>query len=394
MRIVVLENRPSSYFGGQELSLVDVTQGLAEKGHEIIFLHVTDGDLLERYRKFSARVLRVGGGYSVSKTGRLRSALQFIGSVFSVPRGADTVVYANQYLDSLFAAALAAWQGCPFVCHLRLPPPDIFCGQYRLGISRANRLIAVSNKTRQDYVARGFKADAVDVVYNGIAADRFPLLKDRETARRDLGLPAGSFVVVYAGRMHPVKGVHDLIDAFAGLLRFHPDSRLVLSNQPGKPDEALDAYRKELEQRVVTLDLERKVHWIDHSKDVARLFGMSDAVVLPSVWSEPFGRVLIEAMACGVPALGSRVGGIPEILSESFSAFTFAPGSPDDLSRLLCSLVGWREKDASMAARCRAYVERQFPIYKTVDGVEISLSRALQDYRSGRRVPVVEGALR
>ena len=59
MRVLVLENEPSSKRGGQELSLLDVCQGLAARGHHIELLHTADGNLLERYRSFSDRIDRV-----------------------------------------------------------------------------------------------------------------------------------------------------------------------------------------------------------------------------------------------------------------------------------------------------------------------------------------------
>ena len=123
------------------------------------------------------------------------------------------MIYANQYLDSLFGRLLAWRFQRPFVCHLRLPPPDVFCAQYRWGMAGPVRLIAISNQTREDYVARGFRRDRIDVVYNGIAVDAWQPHLTRSEVRSRLDLDAKAFLAVYAGRLHPSKGVEVLIDA-------------------------------------------------------------------------------------------------------------------------------------------------------------------------------------
>src|SRR5205814_351843 len=76
------------------------------------------------------------------------------------------------------------------------------------------------------------------------------------------------------------------------------------------------------------------------------------------------------AMSCGVPALGSRIGGIPEVLSPDFSSFLFSPGAAEEIAQLLEGLKGWREKDPALGERCRNYVKGHFGMQEAINGIE------------------------
>ena len=126
--------------------------------------------------------------------------------------------------------------------------------------------------------------------------------------------------------------------------------------------------------------------WSPAQSDVVGPLHAADVVVVPSVWAEPFGRVIVEAMATGRPAVASRVGGIPEILTGEFERFLVEPGDAGVLTLALESLVGWQEREPALADRCRAHVRDHFSLDRVVEGVERSLSAAAGEIRGrGRR---------
>jgi glycosyltransferase involved in cell wall biosynthesis len=296
-------------------------------------------------------------------------------------RSAPDVIYANQYLDSLFGR-LAAWRfGRPFVCHLRLPPPDIFCGQYRWGMAGASRLIAISNRTREEYVARGFHRERIDVVHNGIAAEAWNPKTMRSDVRARLDVKPDAFVVVFAGRLHPAKGIDVLIEA----LPLMPANVEVLIAGREIPDARKEESGVVLRRQAAALGVSARCHFLGHVDNIAELYHAAHATVLPSVGSEAFGRAVIESMACGTPVVASRIGGIPEILTGEFSDYLFPPGDHRALARKLTSLVGWPKRDPDLARRCRDHVVRNFDIGRTVDGVEGSLERSVAEWRAGAR---------
>ena len=389
MRLLVLENEPSSRRGGQEKSLLDVCRGLAARGHRIELLHTADGDLLDEYRAFCARIDRVGA-YAVDRTRTAPAILRMVRDGLLPGREAPDAVYANQYLDSVFARLLSWRFRRPFVCHMRLPPPDSFCGQYRWGMGGAARLIAISKQTREDYVARGFSPDRIDVVYNGIDAASWRPSLDRTIGRERWGIRAEGLLAVYAGRLYRGKGIEVLIDAFATL----PESwQLAIAGREHE-DGSGGGFEAELRARARERGVTDRCHLVGHVGDVAGLFGAADVAVLPSVMSESFGRVIIEAMACATPVIASRIGGIPEVLTGEFDDHLFDPGDAAALAARLRTLGEWRRRDPGLGLRCRAHVEQRFDLRRTVEGVEAALQRAVDDWSADASWRAAVGAIR
>lgn len=382
MRVLVLENELTSGRGGQELSLADVCAGLAARGHSIVLAYVASGDLEARYRAICERLIRVRT-YSIDRRRTLRAIGDFVRSLWAARGSAPDVVYANQYLDSAFAAAVRRVSGIPFVCHLRLPPPDVICGQYRIGMSQASRLIAISERTRQDWIARGFRADAIEMVHNGIDTCLFARRGEPRALRGALGLPPDALVVAYAGRLHPVKGVETLVEAFGLVARDRPAAHLVIAGRAAELYDETGASRDYLAALRAMADrvgISGSTTWIEHQQDMPALLGASDVTVLPSLWSEPFGRVVIESMACETPVLASRTGGVPEILTGEFAAWLFEPGSVTELAERLRRLRTWRTDDPTLGRRARAHVAGRFSVEQMVAGVERALLSATGDF--------------
>ena len=386
MRILVLENEPSSRRGGQEFSLLEVCRGLARRGHKIDLLYTADGDLLVEYRQFCRRIDRVTA-YAINRSQTLRSIGRLAADLVRMGRQAPDVIYANQYLDSLFARLLSWRFQRPFVCHLRLPPPDVFCGQYRWGMAGIARLIATSNQTREDYVARGFDRDHNDVVHNGISTVDWQPTLTRSEARSRLRLDQEAFLVAYAGRFHPSKGIEVLIEALPLL---SPDAQLVIAGRE-IPDGRKELYEEQLKARAAALGVTARCQWIGHIRKTLELYRAADVTVLPSIHSETFGRTMIESMACCTPVVASNSGGIPEILTGEFSQHLFPISDSRALAERLNALHDWMERDPGLGGRCREHVKSHFDIGTAVAGVEQSLERTVAEWRAGVR-PRAAGA--
>jgi glycosyltransferase involved in cell wall biosynthesis len=390
MRILVLENEPSSRRGGQERSLLDVCTGLAGRGYEIDLLYTSEGDLLPRYASFCRRLQRVRA-YSIDRADTIRAAVRLAADALSREIGAPDLVYANQYLDSAFGRLLSMRFGRPFVCHLRLPAPEIFCTQYRWGMAGAVRLIAISAQTRADFAARGFDADRISVVPNGIDTRVWQPVSSPAATRAVLGVPERVPLITYAGRLHPGKGIGVLVEA---LTHLPADVHLVLAGRARDDGSGRD-YEGELRQRIGSLGLTDRVRLAGHVAAVADLFGASTVTALPSVQGEAFGRVLIESMACGTPAVGSRTGGIPSVLAGEFARGLFAPGDPRECAVAIGRVLQWRGEEPRFAERCRAHVEQHFQLARTVGDIDAIFRGVVAAWQAGgdgrRRVASLRG---
>jgi glycosyltransferase involved in cell wall biosynthesis len=378
VKILALENEISSRRGGQERSLLAICEGLAARGHEITLAYVTSGDFEERYADCCARLVRVAG-YTVDRSRTMRSLADVAASLWALRRERPDVVYANQYLDSPLARVIATLLRRPFVCHLRLPPPELFSFQYRFGMRGTVRLIANSRQTRDDYVARGFRRDRIDVVYNGIDVAAYRPAQARDEMRPRFGVAPSSFLIAFAGRLHPGKGLETLVEAAS---RLAAPADVVIA---GREHEDASGCAREAGLRafIRSAGMESRCHLVGHVEPVADLFGAADVVVLPSVIPETFGRVIVEAMACGTPAVASRIGGIPEIMTGEFEQLLVPPGDAAALAARLESLRDWRSRDPGLAERCREHVSRHFAVSRSVEGVEAVFERVVSEWNAG-----------
>lgn len=371
MHIIVLENEPSSSRGGQELSLLDVCRGLSQRGHSISLLYVKEGDLLKHYQAFCSQVVKVNG-YRIFWR-RPSTLLSLFNNIWNVETSENSVVYINEHSNSFFGSALALFKNIPLVCHLRLPPPKEALGvQKIIGLRGVKQFITISNQTKYDWVNNGFKKNMIDVVHNGINLEIFKPSENFSTAREEWNIPKDTKVILYVGRLNKQKGLETLISAFALLLKSGINARLLIAGKPlwNLSPEMGEEYRESLKQLSIELGIEKHVDFLGHVLNTTSLYQMSDITVLPSLWAEPFGRVIIESMACGTPVVASRVGGIPEILTGEFQSGLFEPGNVQDLSDTLSSVMNWKDKSPYLSEKCRVHVLHKFGLDRMVDGVE------------------------
>ncbi len=155
-------------------------------------------------------------------------------------------------------------------------------------------------------------------------------LMERGSAREKFNLPGAACVVLSVGRLEPFKGHDVLLQAWPLLLEQKPEVRLWIAGS--------GSCQVVLQQQAKQLGIESSVHFAGQlaADDVHRLMASADLFVLPSR-SEPFGIVLLEAMAHGLPVVASRVGGIPEVVPESGAVELVETDDPGALATAMLS---------------------------------------------------------
>lgn len=222
------------------------------------------------------------------------------------------VIYGSwAYPDGWAAVELGHRAGLPVV--VRVHGSDIHLlnqfpgrrGRTVETLKRADRVIAPSRELADRVVELGAEPRRVHIIYNGVDAALFHP-SPRELSRRQLNLPAGKPMILFAGNLVPLKGIDLLIDACARLAAEKVDFICHLVGQ--------GPMRSQLERRVQSKGLGERVVF-QGPKSIEELpdwYRSADVFALPS-WSEGVPNVLLEAMACGTQFVASRVGGIPEI---------------------------------------------------------------------------------
>ena len=245
------------------------------------------------------------------------------------------------------AAALA---GVPLVHHLHSPTASDSTrrGQDRLNawiehwsLTRVAGVIAVSRSLGDYARVQGIAESRVTVVPNGVPprgplADRTP--------------PAQTWTLGTVALFRPRKGLEVLLESLALLRSQNLDVRLRAVGE-----FETDAYRQKIDEQVARLALSPWIEWVGFTRDVPVELAKMDLFVLPSLFGEGLPMVILEAMAAGVPVVGTRVEGVPEAIRDRIEGLIANANDPRDLARAIAELVigqaDWSELRSSAHRR-------------------------------------------
>ena len=262
---------------------------------------------------------------------------------------------------------LAAWMArSPIIIHT--PHGHVFYGHFPRWLSRiflhiekllgkiTHHQIALTPQECNDYLDLGVSTPSnTSVIHSGVDIHQFSKgAKQRTKKRKELGIPPDSLAIGYVGWLIPIKGVTYLISAMARVLEKYPTSLLVLVGKgDGKGEEEV-----KLKEQVERTGLRDKVRFLGWRSDVSEIMGCFDIFVLPSL-NEGMGRVLVEAMAAGLPIVASRVGGIPDLVKDGQNGLLVPPEDASALEKAICGLLADKKKRKRMGKPgkkiCRQY---------------------------------------
>jgi teichuronic acid biosynthesis glycosyltransferase TuaC len=232
------------------------------------------------------------------------------------------LIHAHTAMPHGYAALkLGELFGKPVVCTLHgsdvMVYPEINSSVKRKTIktlTQVDRLIAVSTALKRQSEELVGKDLPITVAHNGVDEKIFKLI-DRENARKILGLPLDYRIVLYVGHLLPVKGLEYLVEAVHKIQSKYKLLTILVGEGP---------LRNRLRKRISRLDLQNKVRLVGRKPHNALYLYMNaaDVLVLPSL-SEGWPTVIFESFACGLPVIGSRVGGIPEAVKSENHGILF-----------------------------------------------------------------------
>ncbi len=262
------------------------------------------------------------------------------------------LIHGHWIQPSIVAMLANVWHRRPFVLTVhRLAGGRL----QRFPIRHADYVLFNSQYTLSQAAEQGCRFQG-EVAYQGFDETIFGRVQRDGDLRRRLGIPEHAQMVAAVARLVRFKGFHILLEAAEAILAGRPDCHLVLVGEgPEKPGLERLAEGSAHAQRIhLPGPFERT--------DVARLLAEADLFVNPGIVSsdgrvETLGVAAIEAAACGLPAIGSRVGGIPETIEHDVTGLLVEPGDATALAEAVGTLLDHPERRAAMsrAARERAW---------------------------------------
>jgi glycosyltransferase involved in cell wall biosynthesis len=314
----------------------------------------------------------VSAGSSLVRT--LRRGVQ----VFSVvlPRAQElmalfarerpSLVYLASGLNSNLATVVAAARtGVPVVCHFkgfrRIGPVDRFLSRW------IDVAITMTDEIARHYQQRHVHARRYVTIYDGIEPGHF-VTGGGAAVRQEFGIPDDAPLVGIVGHVQEWKGQLLVAEAVARARRHVPALRCLIV---GGIHRFGKAYGAKLEARIAEPDLAGHVILTGARRDVAACLDAVDVAIHASN-REPFGRVLLEAMAVGRPVIAPREGGPVEIVADGETGLLVPPRDPDALAAAIVALLTDRARAEAMGRAARARVAAVFDIHvhaRAVEGV-------------------------
>lgn len=317
MKIAIIINLfPPKWLAGTEIATYSLAENLAKHGHEVHVITSLDEGLpkycfekgfhTHRLKKFNVRFVGI---------------LVFWAHVLMTQQKINPDIIHVQSISNALPAVIAKILfKKPFVVWGR--GTDVYLADWftklisKIIIKNADSVIALTNDMKQKIQAV-YSRD-IFVIPNGIDLEKYSRIP--KNSKKVNGI-----TILFVGRLHPVKGVQYLIEAMAIIHQEMPGVKLIIVGE-GIEREKLEGLTKQL-------DLKGCIQFVGRvpQEKIPLFMQQADIFVLPSL-AEGFPNVLLEAMACGLPIVATRVGGIPEIIEDGRNGFLVNPKKPDEIA--------------------------------------------------------------
>lgn len=349
MRVLCVDH--TGAVSGAQHSLLDLLIGLREQDVNVRLACPLTGPLAGRARSLGVPVDAIPGTDGSLKlhpreTPRAlaRMSVAAVCTARHARRMGAEVIHANSIRAGLLTVPAARISSVPSVVHLRdrLPRSTVADVSLRL-IATGAQIVAANSRYTADGVRAVSDRGHVRVVYNPVNLARFDRSAvNRIVARGRLGLAEDAFVTAVIGQITPWKGQIEAVETLARLRQKHPQARLLIVGEPKFVSAATRydnrAYFAEIQRIVAAEGLEESVHLLGERADIPNIMSALDALLVPS-WEEPFGRVVVEAMALGLPVVATSVGGPAEIIHDGVDGLLLAPRNPERWVNAISHLV-------------------------------------------------------
>jgi glycosyltransferase involved in cell wall biosynthesis len=221
---------------------------------------------------------------------------------------------------------------------------------------KIDRLISVAHAVKNDVLKNNWlvSVDKLSVLDNSIEYRQFADISiTKKEAKCMLGLPTDAFVLGTVARLSPNKGQIYLIKAFEKVKLTVPSAHLIFAGD--------GRIRHQLEKEAKETGLSDSIHFLGQRSDIEQVYKAMDTFVLPSIGSEGMPRAILEAMASGIPCIGTNIGGTPEVLGDNEFGYVVQPKDSDGLARAMVALTKMPEqKIAELIKKAKNRVEKAY----------------------------------
>ena len=405
MRILFLTNFYLVHgSGGEEQSCQQVVEGLRQRGHTTLVLtsmHGTNNMPVEAngtYRSLYLEMDLVPWRHSITFFTKRKAREQhnlecfarvleqfepdiiFIWGMWNLPKSLP-VLAESRYPDKVIYRFATYWPTLPspHEAYWRTPGrkwysrlPKRVLGHFALAMLAKEvqqypltfqHSICVSAASRDILVKAGIPISNARIIYTGLDVQKY--LNGEQHQRGD---DDRSFNLLYAGRLTSDKGIETAIEAMTKLV-FDQGQREVRLSLAGSGSPEYEDYLRSLVNQAGLTDYVSFLGWVP-PEEIPGLLRKFDVLLLPSIWPEPFARVLLEGMISGLVVVATATGGTPEIVMDGENGLLSTPGNPEDLAQQIARLVDDPELRRRLAEAGKQTIMERFTITMMMDDIE------------------------
>jgi L-malate glycosyltransferase len=244
----------------------------------------------------------------------------------------------------------------------------------RFGIEQSDGVTAISShlreRTREAFNIQG----EIEVIRNFVNCDVYVRVAEKAAAMRPRFAAANQKLLVHLSNFRPVKRVLDVVEVFAKVAAALPARLMLIGDGPD---------RSSAEYLAMKLGVADRIHFLGKQDNVNELLPLADLMLMPSEM-ESFGLAALEAMACGVPTIATRVGGVPELITDNINGLLFPVGDTDAMAVAAIALLDDSPRLAATAAAARRTAQDHFCASRIIPHYEAYYERVLAGSLAGR----------
>ncbi len=353
----ILQILPELNVGGVERGTVDLAKELVRLGHKAVVVS-NGGDLVADIEK--AGVIHY---HLPVHRKSLFNIIRMVGKLCQIIKKEEIdVVHARSRMPAWVAFFACRRARVAFVttCHgyYKKHPFSFVMGW-------AKRVIVPSNVIARHMIEDfGVPHERIRFIPRSVDLNKFKYLSpDKRTGK--------TFNVGIIGRLTPIKGHLHFIKAMAKVARVHPDIKIWIV---GDAPSSKDAYKEQIKVLVNRLGLKECAEFLGTQKDIPDILTHLNCLVLATTTQEAFGRVIVEAQACGVPVVATAVGGVIDIIENGRTGLIVSPADPAAMAEAVIKIID----DKSLAFRL---AEDAYKKVQEKYGVELMVEKTIAVYK-------------
>lgn len=346
--------------GGIAHYVLSLSKGLKNKGHNV-FVASSGGELLPKFIEYGIGYINIPIKTKCEISWNI--GFSFLKILPFITENKIDIVHANTRVTQMLGFLIERFIHRPFIstCH----------GFFKKRFSRAvfpcwgKKVVAISAQV-EEHLIKDFKVDKKNIalIYSGIDLKKFPEPAQKITLKEPP-------VIGIIARLSEEKGHIYLVDAMKMVLDKFPSAQLLIIGE--------GRMKQKLVSLVRTLGIEKNVFFISQIQNTSEGLSNMDIFVMPSL-KEGLGLALMEAMASGLPVIGSAVGGIKTLIKNNYNGIMVEPADSQALAKAIIDLLQDSIKRQYLSVNARSYIKENFSYEKMIAQTEAVYSEIMLKY--------------